>query len=201
MSAGTGGGAVAGRAGTGRPVRRDRRGGRRPDRAAGRHRCPAGTGGPRGYGGAGRPGCDHCTVFEGWGGAAVTATGAEARAAGQRGRAAGAGIVVQGGRDAYYVAGSGLDRAMVAPLRPAVGRTELEPAIRGRDELLAGLDAVLSGTASGPRVRVLHGMGGCGKTTVARELARRALGRQIPVWWVAAAVPESVTGGMQALAV
>jgi hypothetical protein len=44
-------------------------------------------------------------------------------------------------------------------------------------------------------------MGGCGKTTAARNLARTALAVGIPAWWIAASTPESVASGMQALAV
>jgi tetratricopeptide (TPR) repeat protein len=119
----------------------------------------------------------------------------------QQGWADRGGTVIQAARDAYYVDQRGAERALLAPLRPAVERAELEPTIRGRDDLLATLHGLLTGDTAGARVRVLHGMGGCGKTTVARELARTALGAGISAWWIAATSLESVASGMQALAV
>ncbi|MFC4047963.1 hypothetical protein ACFO1B_57065, partial [Dactylosporangium siamense] len=52
-----------------------------------------------------------------------------------------------------------------------------------------------------PRVRVLVGMGGCGKTTVARELVRHAVRTGGPAWWISAATADLLTDGMRALAV
>jgi Tetratricopeptide repeat len=48
--------------------------------------------------------------------------------------------------------------------------------LAGREELLAGLDDRLTaGSATGPRVVALHGLGGAGKTSVAVEYAHRHL--------------------------
>ncbi|MFE9692420.1 tetratricopeptide repeat protein [Micromonospora sp. NPDC005806] len=119
----------------------------------------------------------------------------------QRGWADHGGVVSQAGRDAYYIDQRGVQRSFLAPLRPAAERAEFEPTIRGRDDLLAMLAGLLTGDVIGARVRVLHGLGGCGKTTVARELARRALEAGIPAWWIATTSAESVALGMQAVAV
>jgi tetratricopeptide (TPR) repeat protein len=67
----------------------------------------------------------------------------------------------------------------------------LDVEVRGRDDVIAEL-ADLAGKPDG-RVRVLAGMGGCGKSTVARAVAtgvRSAGGR---VWWVPVADEVSVT--------
>jgi tetratricopeptide (TPR) repeat protein len=119
----------------------------------------------------------------------------------QHGRADRGGVVNQAARDAYYVDQRGAEQVFLAPLRPAVERAELEPTVRGRESLLATLHGLLVEGSPGARVRVLHGMGGCGKTTVARELARTALAMGIPAWWIAATTSESVASGMQAVAV
>ena len=48
------------------------------------------------------------------------------------------------------------------------------PMLAGREELLGGLDARLSGSAAGgPRIIALHGLGGAGKTSVAVDYAHR----------------------------
>jgi tetratricopeptide (TPR) repeat protein len=119
----------------------------------------------------------------------------------QRGRADRGGVVNQAARDAYYVDQRGAEQAFLAPLRPAVERAESEPTVQGRENLLATLHGLFVEGTPGARVRVLHGMGGCGKTTVARELARTALTMGIPAWWIAATTSESVASGMQAVAV
>ena len=112
----------------------------------------------------------------------------------------GTSIVLQGGRDVVYTEWPDA-RPTLAPLRPPVGRGEREPTIRGRDDLLHDLERLLTDDHPEPHVRILYGMGGCGKTTVALEIARRALDRGVPTWWVNAATVESVVAGMQALAV
>ena len=54
--------------------------------------------------------------------------------------------------------------------------------LAGREELLAELDARLGGDGAGPRVAVLCGLGGAGKTSVAVEYAHRHLG-EVGVCW------------------
>ncbi|MEH1058704.1 tetratricopeptide repeat protein [Micromonospora sp. CPCC 206171] len=95
-----------------------------------------------------------------------------------------------------------LRRTALVSTRPPVDRLTVEPPLRGRDEFVAGLVAGLEpGDAPGPRpAYVLHGLGGCGKTTIALAVAQRAMARGIRTWWVFAGGAESVWAGMLALA-
>lgn len=63
----------------------------------------------------------------------------------------------------------------IAP--PTAQRVRSLP-LRGREPLLAEL------VGSSARVRVLHGMGGCGKTRLALEAAFAAQQGGIEVWWI-----------------
>ncbi|MFI5908258.1 tetratricopeptide repeat protein [Dactylosporangium sp. NPDC051541] len=73
----------------------------------------------------------------------------------------------------------------------------LDHAIRGRDESIDQLHA--AATAANGQVHVVAGMGGGGKTTVALEIARRA-GPAMPVWWVSAATPDTLSNGLRQVA-
>lgn len=98
--------------------------------------------------------------------------------------------------------------AMTAPDRhgPALPGTfsvrapygELPPRVRGRDSLLAALEREL--TEGGGRVQVLHGLGGCGKTTVALRLARYAHDRGHRVFWISGATRDRLSTGMRQIA-
>ncbi|PRX98734.1 tetratricopeptide repeat protein [Allonocardiopsis opalescens] len=68
--------------------------------------------------------------------------------------------------------------------------------VLGRDALLAELSAALD-RADGS-VHVLHGFGGCGKTTIAQALARHAADRGVPAFWIR---PGDVAEGMLTIAV
>jgi tetratricopeptide (TPR) repeat protein len=76
---------------------------------------------------------------------------------------------------------------------------EAPPVVRGRDDVVASLLDVPA--AGGRRVRVVSGMGGGGKTTVALAAAQAARGLGWRVWWVSAADAASLVAGMSAVAV
>ncbi|GGR97420.1 hypothetical protein GCM10010252_40080 [Streptomyces aureoverticillatus] len=75
---------------------------------------------------------------------------------------------------------------------------ELPPRVRGRDELMAGLRHAL--TEDRERIQVLHGVGGCGKTTVALGLARHAKDLGYQVFWLSAATQDGLVTGMRQVA-
>jgi hypothetical protein len=73
--------------------------------------------------------------------------------------------------------------------------------LAGRQELLAQLDARLSGDAdAGPRVVALTGLGGAGKTGVALEYAHRHLGEVAVAWQLPAEDPTVLAAGFGELA-
>lgn len=63
--------------------------------------------------------------------------------------------------------------------------------LHGRDELLRRIGSLV--WAPDGRAHVLAGAGGTGKTAIALWVAREAAGRGVPVWWVPAADPRTVT--------
>ncbi len=75
-----------------------------------------------------------------------------------------------------------------------VGQRDADLPLRGREELLRVLaDADLGA------VRVVHGLGGCGKTRLALEAAWHAQQRAAEVWWVSAADESRLIAGMHAV--
>lgn len=82
-------------------------------------------------------------------------------------------------------------------VEPLFGR--LPRTVRGRGELVETL-VDLIGERSGQRVRVLHGPGGCGKSTVALEVARRARDEGVLTWRVDASGPTQLSAGMREVA-
>jgi hypothetical protein len=73
--------------------------------------------------------------------------------------------------------------------------------LAGREELLADLDALLSGgDGDGPRMVVLYGLGGAGKTSVAVEYAHRHLPEVGVAWQFAAEDPAVLAAGFGDLA-
>jgi Tetratricopeptide repeat len=73
--------------------------------------------------------------------------------------------------------------------------------LAGREELLAGLDARLTGaSADGPRMVALCGLGGVGKTSVALEYAHRHLAGLGLVWQFLAEDPAVLAAGFSELA-
>lgn len=95
-----------------------------------------------------------------------------------------------------YVNLTGRDRPVepVVSIAPPVGQRDESLPLRGRDGLLAELAA-----PGGGRVRVLHGLGGCGKTRLAVEAAFGAQQRCAEVWWVSAAGLDGLAAGMRAV--
>ena len=87
------------------------------------------------------------------------------------------------------------------PVRPPFERLAQGPAIRGRRGLLEELTGILDDPRAEPRVRVLHGLGGAGKTSVALVAARHAKSRGIPVWWIRGTSAGSVAQGMRSVAI
>ena len=74
--------------------------------------------------------------------------------------------------------------------------------LAGREKLLAELDARLAGSGgqSGPRMAVLCGLGGTGKTSVAVEYAHRHLAEVGVCWQLAAEDPTVLAAGFAELA-
>ena len=72
--------------------------------------------------------------------------------------------------------------------------------LRDENSRLRGRDAVLA-ELSDPddRVWVLHGLGGCGKTRLAQEVAFQARKLTREGWWVSAGALDGLVAGMQAL--
>jgi tetratricopeptide (TPR) repeat protein len=83
-----------------------------------------------------------------------------------------------------------------AMLRAPTGR--LPQHVRGRDELLGRLEALLDRPDA--RVHVVAGLGGTGKSTIALRLAEAAAERGMPTWWVPALDVETVTAKLLELA-
>ncbi|MGO9778594.1 MAG: FxSxx-COOH system tetratricopeptide repeat protein [Streptosporangiaceae bacterium] len=77
-------------------------------------------------------------------------------------------------------------------IAPQVGLIYGNPRLRGRDTVLEKL------TDPDERVWVLHGLGGCGKTHLAQEVAFR-MRHLRDVWWVSVADSGSLVSGMLAV--
>jgi pimeloyl-ACP methyl ester carboxylesterase len=92
---------------------------------------------------------------------------------------------------ARAAAGDTAERLGSVSIDPPYGKREGR--LRGRD----GLIASITSRAEGPRVHVLAGLGGSGKSRLALEIAHRAqaMGRQ--VWWVSA---TRINSGMREVA-
>jgi tetratricopeptide (TPR) repeat protein len=85
-------------------------------------------------------------------------------------------------------------------LAPPTGRRDPRRPIRGRDQLLDALRSTLDAPAGVPRVRLLCGLAGSGKTTIAVEFAAWAQAEGITVWWVDGAVAHTAAAGLIAVA-
>jgi hypothetical protein len=101
--------------------------------------------------------------------------------------------VLGSGTQNVYLGGRERSPEPAVSIAAPAGQLDESLPLRGRDELLAEL------TGAGARVRVLHGLGGCGKTRLALEAAARAQQHGREVWWVSAAQPDALAAGMRAL--
>ncbi|MEU5757117.1 HEXXH motif-containing putative peptide modification protein [Streptomyces sp. NPDC047829] len=76
--------------------------------------------------------------------------------------------------------------------------------LRGREGLVSTLTRAATrrtaGDRSAPGVWLLHGMGGCGKTSVALEVAHRLTDASTRVWWVSGADAEGLSSALRAVA-
>jgi tetratricopeptide (TPR) repeat protein/transcriptional regulator with XRE-family HTH domain len=91
-------------------------------------------------------------------------------------------------------------RAIAASLRPPVERLRREPRLHGRTGLFGQLTQSVTARTQ-PRVQVLHGPGGAGKSFLALNLANWAMNQGVRTWWISAGDPISVAVGMRALAI
>ena len=98
------------------------------------------------------------------------------------------------GTQNVYLGGRDRQPEPVVSIAPPVGQRDESLPLRGREVLLAEL-----ANLGGPRARVLHGLGGCGKTRLALEAAFQAQQRGTEVWWISAADPGTLVAGMRAL--
>ncbi|WP_172607768.1 tetratricopeptide repeat protein [Streptomyces spongiicola] len=94
-------------------------------------------------------------------------------------------------------------RLVSVSTRPPLGRVGGDPEIRGRDALVGALAGVISGASllrDEPSIHVLHGLGGCGKSTVALATARAAMAAGVRTWWLVADDVAVLTAGMLSIA-
>jgi tetratricopeptide (TPR) repeat protein len=94
------------------------------------------------------------------------------------------------------VSAADLRRPGTFSLRPPLGNLPVR--IRGRGPLISGLQRRLEKRPD--QVQVLHGLGGCGKTTIALGLARYAREHGYSVYWVSAAGDDRLATGMREVA-
>ncbi|MEV4121652.1 tetratricopeptide repeat protein [Micromonospora sp. NPDC049645] len=88
--------------------------------------------------------------------------------------------------------------------RPPLDRLLVEPRLRGRRDILAALDAVIAAAGllhDSPRVHVLYGLGGSGKSMVALTVAQRAAAAGVRTFWITANDAAATLAGMHALAI
>ncbi|GAB2926366.1 tetratricopeptide repeat protein [Micromonospora polyrhachis] len=99
----------------------------------------------------------------------------------------------------YANAPAATERASRISVDPPFGR--LDRPLRGRRHLVREIVPPLDGTpVTAPAVHVLHGLGGCGKSQVALEIARQARDAGLLVWWVPAVGPAQISAAMREIA-
>ncbi|MFF8772647.1 tetratricopeptide repeat protein [Kitasatospora sp. NPDC015120] len=108
------------------------------------------------------------------------------------------GSVVQAGRaDIVLRAADPVEPAVPVTVAPPLGLRDAARPLRGRADVLARLEAA---APAGDRLSVLCGMGGCGKTALALELAARRTGAGCRVWWVEARNGPALEAALRAVA-
>ncbi|MEE4546937.1 tetratricopeptide repeat protein [Streptomyces sp. V4-01] len=111
--------------------------------------------------------------------------------------------ILQAGRNILITTHRPAERAVAVSVAPPLGRRDPATPLRGRTALLDELTALLDPERCDPaasRVRILHGLGGCGKTSIALDLSHHAAESGIDVWWVSAVDAITLTAGMHAVA-
>ncbi|MER5352376.1 tetratricopeptide repeat protein [Kitasatospora sp. NPDC002551] len=107
------------------------------------------------------------------------------------------GTVVQAGRaDVVIRASDPVEQTVPVTVAPPLGRRDASRPLRGRADVLARLEAA----PAGDRLLVLCGMGGCGKTALALELAARRAEAGCRVWWVEARNGPALEAALRAVA-
>ncbi|WP_446211019.1 FxSxx-COOH system tetratricopeptide repeat protein [Micromonospora sp. IBSANI012] len=84
-------------------------------------------------------------------------------------------------------------------IAPPWGRRNPQAPLRGRDSLVERLSRIVTAQSDSPRVHVLYGLGGTGKTRLSLEVARRIAAQGVEVWWVSAVDSGIFAAGMQAV--
>ncbi|MFF7586262.1 AAA family ATPase [Kitasatospora purpeofusca] len=91
--------------------------------------------------------------------------------------------------------------ALPLTVTPPLGLRDPGRPLRGREETLERLEAELAAEpGTGGRLLALCGMGGCGKTAVALEIAARRSAAGCRVWWVEARNGPALEAALRAVA-
>ncbi|MFB7470060.1 tetratricopeptide repeat protein [Kitasatospora sp. NPDC056184] len=107
------------------------------------------------------------------------------------------GTVVQAGRaDVLIRTSDPVEQAVPVTVAPPLGLRDASRPLRGRGDVLARLEAAPAGDG----LLVLCGMGGCGKTALALELAARRTAAGCRVWWVEARNGPALEAALRAVA-
>ncbi|MFE2423966.1 tetratricopeptide repeat protein [Streptomyces hokutonensis] len=102
-------------------------------------------------------------------------------------------------RDVYFGDSRSASEPAAVTVAPPLGLRDPRRPLRGRDALIGQVESALSVPGS-PRMQVLCGMGGAGKTSIALELVHRRLGLAQQVWWVDARQDTTLEAGLRAVA-
>ncbi|MER7968524.1 FxSxx-COOH system tetratricopeptide repeat protein [Streptomyces sp. NPDC096080] len=102
-------------------------------------------------------------------------------------------------RDVYFGDSRSAPEPAAVTVAPPLGLRDPQCPLRGRDALIEQLESALSVLAS-PRLQVLCGMGGAGKTAIALEVVHRRLCLAQQVWWVDAGQHTTLEAGLRAVA-